>query len=166
MIVSNLPSLPTFLIRSVLKSIGGKPWLGRLPSLPILKARVHQYCQQSLADTTSCRQMPRKPRQNMPIFVGFVGKPYFAKAMPTMPRNWPRTFCKGRILQATEHAQNHVTVDLMLKSSILFISLDRNNDYKHLKQLQNLFFIFTFIYVITLQIFPTQIVPQLSVSES
>ena len=33
------------------------------------------------------------------------------------------------ILQATEHAQNHVAADLMLKSCILFISLDRNNDY-------------------------------------
>ena len=87
-----LASLPTFLGRSVLKSINGKLWLGILPNLPILKARVHQYCQQSLADITFCRQMPRKPRQNLPIFVGFVGKSYFAKAMPTMPRNWPRTF--------------------------------------------------------------------------
>ena len=67
-----LPILPTFIGRSVLKSIDCKLWLGRLPSLPILKAKVHQYCQQSLADITSCQQMPRKPRQNMPIFVGFV----------------------------------------------------------------------------------------------
>ena len=66
-----LPSLPTFLGRRLLKSIDGKLWLGRLPSLPILKAKVHQYCQQSLADITSCRQIPRKPRQNLPIFVGF-----------------------------------------------------------------------------------------------
>ena len=88
-----LPSLLTFLGRSVLISIDGKLWLGRLPSLPILKARVHQYCQKPLADITFCQQMPRKPRQNMPIFVGFVGKSYFTKAMPTMPRNWPRTFC-------------------------------------------------------------------------
>ena len=35
-----------------------------------------------------------------------------------------------RILQATENAQNHVAVDLMLKSSFLSISLNRNNDYK------------------------------------
>ena len=49
-----LPSLPTFLDRSAPKSIDGKLWLGRLPSLPILKARVCQYCQQSLADKTSC----------------------------------------------------------------------------------------------------------------
>ena len=36
------------------------------------------------------------------------------------------------ILQATEHAQNYmyVAIDLMLKSSILFISLNRNNDHK------------------------------------
>ena len=117
MIVSNFPSLPTFLAktqktdyfqilqslttflgRSVLKPTDSKLWLGRLPSLPVLKAGVHQYCQQSLADITFCRQMPRKPRQNMPIFVGFVGKSYFAKAMPTMPRIWPRTFCKGLFL--------------------------------------------------------------------
>ena len=89
-----LPSLPTFLGRSVLKSIDGKLWLGGLPSLPILKARVHQYCQQSLADTTSRRQMPRKPRKTCQYLLA-VGKSYFAKAMPTMPRNWPRTFCKG-----------------------------------------------------------------------
>ena len=57
-----LSILPTFLGRSVLKSIDSKLGLGRLPSLKILKARVHQYCQQSLADITSCRQMPRKPR--------------------------------------------------------------------------------------------------------
>ena len=49
-----LSILPTFLGRSVLKSIDSKLWLGRLPSLPILKARVNQYCQQSLADITSC----------------------------------------------------------------------------------------------------------------
>ena len=90
-----LSSLPIFLGRSVLKSIDGKLWLSRLPSLPILKARFHQYCQQSLEDITSCRQMPRKPRQNVPIFVGFVGKSYSAKVMLTMPRNWPITFYKG-----------------------------------------------------------------------
>ena len=31
--------------------------------------------------------------------------------------------------EATEHAQSHVAADLMLKSLILFISLNRNNDY-------------------------------------
>ena len=36
-----------------------------------------------------------------------------------------------KILQATEHAQNHVAADLMLKSCILFISLNRNNDCGH-----------------------------------
>ena len=47
---------------------------------------------------------------------------------PAMPhRLFPRD--PIRILQAAEHAQNHVTVDLILKSSILFISLNRKNDY-------------------------------------
>ena len=35
-----------------------------------------------------------------------------------------------RVLRATEHAQNYVAIDLMLKSSIFFISLNGNNDYK------------------------------------
>ena len=85
-----LPNLPiaTFLSRSVLKSVDGKLWLGRLPSLLILKARVHQYCQQSLADITFCQQMPRKPRQNLPIFVGFVGKSYFANNAKKLAKNF------------------------------------------------------------------------------
>ena len=46
------------------------------------------------------------------------------------------------ILQATEHAQNHVAADLMLKSCILLIYLNRNNDYTCWKKLQNLFLSF------------------------
>ena len=82
MLVSNFPSLPTFLGKNkktdyfqMLPSLptfltDDKLWLGRFPSLPILKARVHQYCQQSSANITFFRQMPRKPRQNMPTFIG------------------------------------------------------------------------------------------------
>ena len=118
-----LSNLPTFLGRSVLKSIDGKLWLVTLLSLPILKPRVHHYCQQSLADITSCRQMPRKPRLQMPIFTGFVGKSYFAKAMPTMLRNWPRTFCKGTVLpNKTTTNVNHISREQLSKE--VFISLD------------------------------------------
>ena len=40
---------------------------------------------------------------------------------------------------STEHAQNNVLAGLTLKYPILFISLIKNNDFKFLKQLQNLF---------------------------
>ena len=46
-------------------------------------------------------------------------------------------------MEATEHAQNHVTVNLILKSFILFISLGRNDDDKCWKKLQTLFFDFS-----------------------
>ena len=39
----------------------------------------------------------------------------------------------------TEHAQNNVLADLMLKYPISFISSIKNNHFKFLKQLQNLF---------------------------
>ena len=49
---------------------------------------------------------------------------------------------------STEHAQNNVLVDLMLKSPVTFISLNRNNNFKFLKQLQNLFLILpSFMYL-------------------
>ena len=59
-----LPSLPTFLSRFVLKSIDCKLWLGRLPSLPILKARVYQNFQQSLADIAFCRESAKEAETN------------------------------------------------------------------------------------------------------
>ena len=40
---------------------------------------------------------------------------------------------------STEHAQNNVLEDLMLKYPTLFIFLNKSNDFKFLKQLQNLF---------------------------
>ena len=71
-----------------------------------------------------------------------VSRPNCNTEMPHRPFSEDPYIGSYRILQATKHAYNHVTVDLMLKSSILFISLDRNNDYKHLKKCQNLFLIF------------------------
>ena len=63
MIESNLPSLPTFLGRSMLKSIDSKLWFDRLPSLPIFEGKSQDKICQYLLALLANHTLPRPCQQ-------------------------------------------------------------------------------------------------------